>query len=140
MRLRGLLIATGLFAVLAGVIYWSDKQKAKEESAPPKDTETKIVSIIQSDIAKIELKKKDGQDLVIERPSGTWHIASPVPYNADQDAMSELIGSVSSLNADSVVEQKPSDLSAFGLAQPAETVIVTTRNGKTKTLLLGDDV
>jgi len=140
MRIRGLLIAAIVLVVLAGIVYWSNKQKAKEESAPPKDTETKILSITQSDIAKIELKKKDGQDLVAERPSGTWHITSPIPYNADQDAMSALIGSVSSLNADSVVEQKPSDLSPYGLAQSAETVIVTTRNGKTKTLLLGDDV
>jgi hypothetical protein len=136
---RGLLIATVLFAALAGLIYWSNKQKAKEENAPPKDTETKILSIPQSNITRIELKKKDGRDIVLEKSGDNWRIAAPEAYNADQEAMNSLLSSVSSLNADSVVEQKASDLASFGLAPPAETVVITGGGGKTKTLLLGDE-
>jgi hypothetical protein len=139
MRGRGLLIATVLFAALAGVIYWSNKQRAKEESAPPKDTETKIVSILQPDITKVELKKKDGQDIVLEKSGGNWRITGPQAFNADQDVTNSLVSTVSSLNADSVVEQKASDLAPFGLAQPAETVVITGKGGKTKTLLIGDE-
>ena len=139
MRGRGLLIATVLFAALAGLIYWSNKQKAKEESAPPKETETKIVSMHQSDITRVELKRKDGQDVVLEKSGGNWRITAPQAFNADQDVINALVGSMSSLNADSVVEQKAADLAPFGLASPAETVVITGKGGKTKTLLIGDE-
>jgi len=139
MRGRGLLIATVLFAALAGVIYWSNKQKAKEESAPPKDTETKILSVLQPDIAKIELKKRDGQDVVLEKSGDKWRITAPEAFNADQEAVNSLVASLSPLNADSVVEQKASDLAPFGLAQPAETLVIAGKGGKTQTLLIGDE-
>jgi hypothetical protein len=141
MRSRGLLGAAVLFAILAGVIYWSNKQKAKEESAPPKDSETapKIASIPQMDIARIELKKT-GQDVVIEKSGGNWRITAPEPFNADQEIINSLATGLSSLTADSVVEQKASDLAPFGLAQPSEIVMITGKGGKTQTLLFGDEV
>jgi hypothetical protein len=141
MRSRGLLGAAVLFAILAGVIYWSNKQKAKEESAPPKDSETapKIASIPQMDIARIELKKT-GQDVVIEKSGGNWRITAPEPFNADQDIINSLATGLSSLTADSVVEQKASDLAPFGLAQPSEIVMITGKGGKTQTLFFGDEV
>jgi hypothetical protein len=142
MRGRGLLIAVVVFAALAGVIYWSNKQKVKEENAPPKDTGTtpKISSMTDSEIGKIELKKKDGQDIVLEKSGDTWRITAPQAYQADQDTMSSLVSSLTSLTADSVVEQKASDLASYGLAQPSESVVITGKGGKTQTLLIGDEV
>ena len=139
MRLRGLLIATALFAVLAGVVYWSEKQKAKEESAPATAAATKIVSTLQPDIVKVELKKNDGQDVAAEKSGGSWHITAPASYNADQDMMNSLVATLSSLSADSVVEQKASNLAQYGLAPPVETVVITSRTGKTQTLFFGDE-
>ena len=139
MRGRGLLIAALLFVALAGVIYWSNKQKAKEESAPPKDTNPTVVSVPQADIAKIELKKRDGQDVVLEKQGSDWHITAPQSWAADQDAVNGLLSSVSTLNGDSVVEQKTADPAQYGLAPPAETVVMGLKNGKTKTLLVGDE-
>jgi hypothetical protein len=140
MRGRGLLIATVVFVALAGVIYWSNREKAKEESAPPKDTETKLISVPQPDIGKVELKKKDGQDIVLERSGDAWQITAPEAYKADQDAVNTLITSLGTVTADSVVTQKASNLGSFGLATPSETVVITGKGGKTHTLLIGDEV
>jgi len=139
MRGKGLLIATVLFAVLAGLVYWSNRQKAKEDSAPPKSTAPDVISVPQSDIAKIELKKKDGQDVVLERSGGNWSITSPQSWPADQDTVNALVSSVARMTSDSVVEQKTSDPGQYGLAAPTETVVIGLKDGKSKTLLLGDD-
>lgn len=139
MRGRGLLIATVLFAVLAGVIYWSNKQKAKEDLAPPPSTTSpKIVSIPQPDMTRIELKKT-GEDIVLEKSGNDWRIAAPEPYTADQDMVNSVASGLSSLTADNVVEQKSSDLGQFGLGQPSETVVITGHGGKTLSVFFGDE-
>jgi len=139
MRGRGLLIAALLFVALAGVIYWSNKQKAKEESAPPKDTTPTVISVPQADITKIELKKRDGQDVVLEKSGSDWRITAPQAWAADQDTVNGLLSSLSTLNGDNVVEQKAGDVTQYGLNPPAETVVIGLKNGKSKTLLVGDE-
>ena len=139
MRGRGLLIAALLFVALAGVIYWSNKQKAKEESAPPKDTTPTVISVSQADITKIELKKKDGRDVVLEKSGSDWRITAPQTWAADQDTVNGLLSSLSTLTGDNVIEQKATDLAQYGLAPPAETVVIGLKNGKSKTLLVGDE-
>ena len=139
MRSRGLLIAAILFVGLAGVIYWSNKQKAKEESAPPKDTTPTVISVSQADITKIELKKKDGRDVVLEKSGSDWRITAPQTWAADQDTVNGLLSSLSTLTGDNVIEQKATDLAQYGLAPPAETVVIGLKNGKSKTLLVGDE-
>jgi hypothetical protein len=142
MRARGLLIAAVVLAVLGGLLFWSNREKAKEDSAPPKDAGTapKIVSMAQPDIGKVQLNKKDGQDVVLEKRGESWQITAPTAYNADQDAVNSLVSSLSALTADSVVEQKASDLAPFGLDHPAETVVMTGKGGKTQSVLIGDEV
>ncbi len=140
MRGRGLLIATIVFAALAGLVYWSNRQKAKEDAAPPKDTTSqKLISVSEPDVTKVELKKKEGADIVLDKSGGAWRITAPEPYPADQEAAQSLVSSAVTLNSDSVVEERAADPSQFGLAPPVETVIIGTKNGSTKTVLLGDD-
>jgi len=139
MRGRGLLIAAILFVALAGVIYWSNKQKAKEESAPPKDTTPTVISVPQTDIAKIDLKKRDGQEVVLEKSGSDWRITAPQTWAADQDTVNGLLSSLSTLNGDNVVEQKARDVTQYGLNPPAETVVIGLKNGKSRTLLVGDE-
>jgi len=139
MRGRGLLIATVLFAALAGVIYWSNKQKAKEESAPPKDTTPVVIKVPQADITRVELKKRDGQEVLLEKSGSDWRITAPQSWAADQDTVNGLLSSLSTLNGDSVVEQKAGDVAQYGLNPPAETVVIGLKNGKSKTLLVGDE-
>ena len=139
MRSRGLLIAVIFFVALAGVIYWSNKQKAKEESAPPKDTAPTIVSAPQADITRVELKKRDGSDVVLEKNGGDWRITAPQTWAADQDTVNGLLSSLSTVNGDNVVEQKAANVTQYGLNPPAETVTIGLKNGKSKTLLVGDE-
>ncbi len=140
MRGRGLLIATLVFAALAGAVYWSNREKAKEDTAPPKDvTSQKLISAPEADVTRVELKKKDGGDIVVDRSGGEWRITAPEAYPADQDAVQSLVSSAVTLSSDSVVEDRATDAGQFGLAPPAETVLIGMKNGGTKTVLLGDE-
>ena len=138
---RGLTVAAVLLAVLAGGLWWSNREKAKEATKPsvPDSTTPKILSLTESDINKIELKKKGGDDTVLERKNGKWAIVAPQPYLADQDTASGLATSAATVNSDRLVDEKPGDIKQFGLDNPSLEVDLTQKNGKMAKLLIGDD-
>jgi hypothetical protein len=141
MKNRGLLIAAVVLAALTGALYWSNRHPASENAAKASiDTPPKILTLKQEDISKIEIKKKGGEELDLAKgDAGKWQITAPKPLGADQDAVSSLLSSVSSLNADRLVEDKAGDVSQYGLAQPALELDVTSKDGKPQKLFLGDD-
>ncbi len=137
-RIKGLIIATVLLAVLAGVVWWSNKNK-KDEAADSATGVTKLLTLTQGDITKVEIRHRDGETTRVERDASAWKITSPEALPADAEAITALVSAVATLNADKVVDEKPSELASFGLMQPASTVTVTLKDGKTRTLKLGDD-
>src|ERR1700682_3813408 len=140
MKPRGLTIATLVLTGLGVGMDFSNKHEAAKATKPPVDAPLKILSVSDSDIQKIEVKKKGGEDLVLQKNgAGKWEIVSPVAGRADQDVVSQLVSSVATVNADRVVEEKASGLSQYGLEPPATEVSLTTKDGKTRRLLVGDD-
>jgi hypothetical protein len=141
MKNSGLLIAAVVLAALTGALYWSNRHPPSEDAAKASfDTPPKILSLKQEDISKIAIRKKGGEELDLAKgDAGKWQITAPKPLGADQEAASSLLSSVSSLNADRLVEEKAADLSQFGLAQPSLELDVTTKDGKPQKLFLGDD-
>ncbi len=141
MKSTGLIIAAVVLAALSGVLYWSNRHPASENTAKASvDTPPKILSLKQEDISKIEIKKKGGEELDLSKDGGgKWQITAPKPLGADQDAVSSVLSTVSSLNADRLVEDKAGDVSQYGLAQPALELDVTSKDGKPQKLFLGDD-
>jgi len=123
------------------VLYWSNRHPASESTAKASvDTPPKILSLKQEDISKIQIKKKGGEELDLAKgDAGKWQITAPKPLGADQEAVSSLLSTVSSLNADRLVEDKATDVGQYGLAQPSLELDVTTKDGKPQKLLLGDD-
>ncbi len=141
MKNRGLLIAAVVLAALTGALYWSNRHPASENTAKASiDTPPKILTLKQEDISKIEIKKKGGEELDLAKgDAGKWQITAPKPLGADQEAVSSMLYTVSSLNADRLVDDKASDLSQYGLAQPSLELDVTAKDAKAQKLLLGDD-
>ena len=141
MKNSGLLIAAVVLAALTGVLYWSNHHPPSESTAKASlDTPPKILSLKQEDISKIEIRKKGGEELDLAKgDAGKWRITAPKPLGADQEAVSSLLSTVSSLNADRLVEDKAADLSQYGLGQPSLELDVTSKDGKPQKLFLGDD-
>ena len=139
MSLRGLLIAAILLASLGGAAYWSEKHK-KPENKPSADAAPKILTIPEDQFKQLALNKKGGDSTVLSKSdAGKWQITGPKPLPADQDSVSSLVSSLSSLSSDKLVEDKASDLSSYGLNAPSEEITVKKKDGNTQKLLLGDD-
>jgi hypothetical protein len=141
MKSNGLLIAAALLAALTGVLYWSNHHKPDDKpvsigaDAPPK-----IFTLKDTDISKIEIKKKGEQEVALARnDSGKWQITAPKPLAADQDSVSSMVSTLSTLGSDRLVADKATDLSQYGLAQPSLEADITLKDNKTQKLLVGDD-
>ncbi len=139
-RPKGLLIATALLAVLGGLVWWSNKNKKDEPAgAEGAAAPTKILTLAEAGINKIEIRHREAETTRIERDGSGWKITSPQPLPSDRDAINSLLSAVANVSADKVVEEKPADLAVFGLKQPSSVVTITLKDGKTRTLKLGDD-
>ncbi|HUO28292.1 MAG TPA: DUF4340 domain-containing protein [Bryobacteraceae bacterium] len=140
MKPSGLLVAVGVLAVLGGALYWSNRRQKADAAKPATDTTPKILSIPDDQITQVTLKKTGGDTTVLDKSAGgKWQITEPKPMRADQDAVKSLVTAVGSLNGDTTVTDKATDLSAYGLSTPILDVTVTKKDGKSQDILLGDD-
>jgi Domain of unknown function (DUF4340) len=140
MKSTGLLIAAALLAALTGTLYWSDHHKAADATGMPVDAAPKIFTLKDTDLSKIEIKKKGAEEVALAKnDAGKWQVTSPTQLNADQDAVSSMVSTLSSLNSERVVEDKASDLKQYGLSEPAIEVDIASKDGKSQKLLIGDD-
>src|SRR5581483_4438785 len=136
MKPKGLIIAVAVLAVLGGLTWWSNKKQASASKST--DTTTKILSIPNDQFQEIRIKKA-AQTIDLKGGPGKWQITEPQALPADQDAVSSMVNTLSSLSADTIVEDKASDLGSYGLTNPSLDVQITKKNGKTDNLMIGDD-
>ena len=145
MKTTGLLIAAAVLLALTGALYWSDHHKPSEttsassSTSPAEAPAPKILTLKDSDVSAITIKKKGADEVDLSKDAaGKWQITAPKPLAADQDAVTSIVSSVSSLNSERLVDEKPSDVKQFGLTEPALEVDVKTKD-KSQKLLFGDD-
>jgi uncharacterized protein DUF4340 len=141
MKGRGLLAAAIVLAALAETLYWSNHRKpSPSATASAAETSTKILDVKPADVTGIQISKAGSEKLTLAKnDAGKWQITAPKPCKADQDSVSSLLSTLSPLDSDRVVEEKASDLGAYGLAQPKLELTITDKNKKSEELLLGDD-
>jgi hypothetical protein len=140
MKPRNLLVAAILLAALSGAVWWAKRHPQSAGSAANTPPAPKLADISDAAVQQIELKKKDGPTVTLDRKNAKWTITAPESVPADQDAVSTIVSSLRPVTADSIVEDKPSDLSKYGLTAPSLTVTIKEKNGKTDQLDFGDDV
>src|SRR5579864_4881263 len=111
MKIRGLLIATLVFAALFGVLYWSDHRKSNAEAVKPDtDAPPAILKLDENSITHLELKKKDAPAIQLTKSGSDWKITEPKPFAADQSTVSSMVSAISALNSERLVEDKNADL------------------------------
>lgn len=141
MGTKKLVIAAAILAALSGVLWWSNKHpefgKKKDETAA---SLAPLLTVSDSALASIDIQKKGAPAVTLDRKSGKWTITAPTLYPADQDAVSSIVSSLSSVTADSVVEDKPGDVSKYGLTNPSLNVTIHEKGGRTDQITFGDDI
>jgi hypothetical protein len=140
MQLRGLLIAAVVLAGLAGGVWYSNKVEKEKEGKPSPTAAPKIAEIPADQIRQVDIAKTGGESVTLRRGEGDkWELTAPKQLRADQDAVSSLVGTFSSLSSDRLIEEKAADVAPYGLSAPKITVTVTKKDGKTTKLLIGDE-
>jgi Domain of unknown function (DUF4340) len=134
------LVAIVILGALWGGFTYYGKHKAKE-TPKSESKEEKILPIDPSHVQSFTLKPRDGETFTCNRGNdGQWAIAEPQKLPADQSAVNSLLSTLTSATVDEVASAHPSNLKDFGLAEPSETLEVTTNTQPAKFgLLLGDD-
>jgi len=139
LRMRGLVIALAVLVALAGGVYWSNKAKEAEAKKPAADAAPKIIDLAGNPVTKIEIRRTGGEKTVLEK-KGQWELTAPRRLPADQEAIGSMLSTLTALNADRLIEAKTSDPGAFGLAQPLVDVTFTQKDGRSRQLLIGDEL
>jgi Domain of unknown function (DUF4340) len=144
MKSKGLIVAVVLLAGLTGVLYWSNHhQPSANAGITPPDSGPVLFNLKQDDIVKFDLKKNGEEEAALAREgsSDNWQVTAPTVVPAAPDAISGLMTSLAKLTSNRLVEDKPVALEQYGLglAQPKQEVDITTKDGVTRSLLIGDD-
>src|SRR6266567_3039664 len=138
MKLRGLLTASALLAVLTGLLWWSNRKEARATKEPVDSKSAKLFTAREDQIQEIEIQKQNGEIIQLKRNAGKWQITEPQQLAADPEAVSSLLSTLSSVNADHVIQDKASNVEPYGLAQPSVKIGIVESNNKTRELLIGD--
>lgn len=141
MKMNSLLLAAIVLAALSGVLFWSNHRKPAESAVKVSaDTPPKILTLAQADIARVDIKKKSGDEIELAKnDAGKWQIVGAKPLRADQNEVSSMLSTLSSLSSERLIEEKASNLADYGLAQPAVEVEVAEKDNKTQKVLIGDN-
>jgi hypothetical protein len=137
MKLWRLSIAVVLLAVLGGLWWWSNRKQEADSRKPASASGTTVLTIPEDQFQEIRLKR-GAETLALRRDGGKWRITEPQPYAADPDAARSLVSSLSSLMAETAIEDKATDFAQYGLNPPLLDIAVLRTNGKTDELQVGD--
>ena len=138
MKPTGLLVAVAVLAVLGGLIWWSNKKQASA-SKTSTDTTTKLLTIPDEQFQEIRIKKLTGEVQDLRRVGGKWQLTQPTQLSADPDTVGSMVSTLSTLNADKLIEDKAADLQPYGLNIPTLDITIVKKDGKSNELLIGDD-
>ena len=133
---KRLILAALVLAGLSGALWWSNKQEPGKVTSP--DDAPKILEIPQDQINKLEIRRMGAAPVVLEK-AALWVLKAPQELGGDQAVVGNLLSTLAVFSSDRLVDEKPADMKAYGLADPLITVIVGRKDGKTHTVHFGDD-
>lgn len=124
-----------LLVGLGAYIYFVERKKPAETEA---EARPKVFDVAADKV--VELSVRSGADrTVVRKVDGEWRVVEPVEAKADEAEVSGVTSALAGLENVRVVEEAPSDLAQFGLANPTVEIGFRAEGEKTmRHLRLGD--
>jgi hypothetical protein len=113
-----LIVALGIGAY----VYFVESKRDVSETASTQHD--KVFSFDAGKIEQIQIKAASGDVTTLKKNGNDWQIVGPEPMEADQDAVSTIVTSLTSLEATKTVDENPSSVKPFELDPPRATVSV----------------
>ncbi len=137
--MRGLRSTIALIVVLAGLgayIYFT-RNKPVDDGTPK---QAKVYAALQSDkIDSLKITSEKGETTTLAKTGAGWQESAPAAAKADDGEVSGITSSLASLEITRPVDDNPSSLKDYGLAEPRIDVAFKSAGEKDYThLLIGD--
>ncbi|MGE0450362.1 MAG: DUF4340 domain-containing protein [Vicinamibacterales bacterium] len=134
--MRGLRSNLILLAVLLGLGAYVYFVASKEDTSTT--TEKLFTSVEADSITELVVRSESGDVTTLHKEDGAWQIVAPVAARASESEASAIATGLASLNVAGVVDEAPTDLAQYGLAEPRIQVEFKSADGKTSgTVFIG---
>ena len=144
MSYRTTIVLGAVLVALVALVYFFELRDADQTGTPTSEQPVPLVQLSAADVNHVDIKQGE-QSLTLFRAEsgGQWRLASPTATaekgeEADQDRVERVVSSLASLSASRVVNEQPSGLEEYGLAQPEVEVVLQTIDGKREALRFGN--
>lgn len=135
-RLISTVLMVLVLAGLGGYIYYLDSGGSSSSETVK---EKAFGTIASDDIEEVRIALNEDKPARATRTDGTWKLVEPVAADADSTELSSITGSLSTLDIERVVDEKPGDLAQYGLAPPRIDVAFKLKGqAQEKRILFGD--
>ena len=99
-----------------------------------------LFRVEHDDVEEIILEKGDRRIVIGLDPFGTWRVKAPYRLPAERDEVVNALTTITGASAISFIDEAPSSLEEYGLANPVMTATVKSGDGSIlQTLSLGND-
>ncbi|HVO37566.1 MAG TPA: DUF4340 domain-containing protein [Spirochaetia bacterium] len=133
-RVLTLIIVVVVLAGLVGAYLIVTRPKPAAAASP-------AVQIAQGDkekLAKIVLTERTEGTLTLEKKGKTWTAAGAAGIALDPSSVDDIVLTFTSMSAERVIDDKPTNLAQYGLQPPRVVGEATYSDGTVKKLFLGD--
>jgi uncharacterized ParB-like nuclease family protein len=99
-----------------------------------------LLHVKRDDVRQLEVSGPEGAYALARTDAGDWAFTKPLATRAGRWAVDGLLGTVENLRMESVASENatdPRELARLGLASPARTLTLVTKDGQTRTLEIG---
>jgi hypothetical protein len=134
--MRGLRSFVALLAVLialGGYLYFVESKRTPGDDAAKK---SKVFTVESDKIDEVTVRSESGDITTLKKNGSEWQIVAPSGTPADSAEISGITTNLASLQEERVIDENPSDLKDFGLAQPRIEVAFKA-GGQEQKLLVG---
>ena len=133
---RSLLVLFVAFAGLLAYLYFVDAKKpVTEEGVEKRD---KVFTVDADKIDELKVKSSSGETSTVKKSKDGWRLVEPLTVKVDESAVTGITSNLASAEIQSIVDEAPKDLQAYGLDKPRIEVAFKAAGDKDyRRLLLG---
>src|SRR5438445_5268269 len=134
--LRSTIVLLVILIGLGGYAYYISKKPAEDNSAK----QEKVFASVQADkIEELRVKAASGDTTALKKDNGGWQVVAPLAVHADESEVSGITNALTSMSVVRIVDENPTDLKEYGLAEPRIDVAFKASGDKDyRRLLVGE--
>ncbi|CAN5840462.1 hypothetical protein BH24ACI5_BH24ACI5_12480 [soil metagenome] len=121
--MRGLRSFAGLLVVLLALgayLYFVESKRTPSDAGEKRE---KVFAVEADAIDELTIKSEAGDITTLKKSGSDWQIVAPAAAPADAAEVSGITTNLSNLEQQRLIEENPSDLNPFGLAEPRLEIV-----------------